>query len=253
MKLFIGVCILVSLAATLGAAELEPGLSALLSSAPADTQLSVIAKLFNPHDIQALDQKLHAEKATLAVRHKTVIDALQDNARLTQKPVLDRLSRFKSKGLVRGYTAYWIENLIVVSGTPDAISTLATDPAIESIGMNFRAELIEPVRGPIRTHGAESLDQHAVAVGQKATGAARVNRELGITGLGTIIAGLDTGVDRRSLGAARPLARSEPSAQRMLEGCAGLVAERAIRYLRPRHAYDGHHVRTAISSPTATR
>jgi hypothetical protein len=195
VKLFLGICILVSLAGGLWAAELEPGLDKLLQTAPPDSHLSVIVKLFNPHDIAALDHKLHVEKAPLALRHKTVIAALKDNAERTQGPVLARLDRMKDKGAVVGYTAYWIENLIVVLGNSDAIRTLASDPAVESIGSNFKAELIEPVRGPIRTHDSPNhLDNEVVTVGQNATGATRVNRELGITGHNRLIGGLDTGV-----------------------------------------------------------
>ena len=130
-------------------------------------------KLHNPHNIAALDQQLHAQKAPLATRHRVVIETLKDNARLTQQPVLDRLDQWKAKGEVSGYTAYWIENLIVVCGTPDVISTLATDPAVESIGPNFRAEMIEPVgRGPIRGfRPGGSLDNETTLVGQRATGA----------------------------------------------------------------------------------
>jgi hypothetical protein len=194
VRLFLGICIVVSLAGGLWAAELQPGLDKVLQSAPPDSHLSVIVKLFNPNDIAALDQKLHAEKAPLALRHKTVIAALKDNAERTQGPVLARLDRMKDKGEVVGYTAYWIENLIVVLGNSDAILGLASDPAVESIGANFRAELIQPVRGPIRSAYHSSLDHETTTTGQDATGATRVNRELGITGHNRLIGGLDTGV-----------------------------------------------------------
>jgi hypothetical protein len=180
----------------LHAAELEPALENNLLRADATQTFSVIVKLYNPRNIQALDQELHARHATLADRHRIVIHALHQNAAATQGPVVARLEAMKAQGLVEGYTAYWIENLIVVSGKAEAMQALATDPAVESVGYNFKAALIDPVaRGPIRQQRGEQLDNDAVTVGQRATGAQRVNRELGITGRGRLIAGLDTGVD----------------------------------------------------------
>ena len=196
MKLLIRFGIFVSLlwAGHLLAAELEPALQSRLNAADADHWFSVIVKLHSPRDIVALDQQLHVQKASKADRHRIVLHALHLNAEETQGPVIARLQRMETQGLVEGFTAFWIENLIVVYGKTDAILALASDPAVESIGYNFKASLIEPVaRGPIR--GSSPLDNETIVIGQRATGAARVNNELGFTGRGVIIAGLDTGVD----------------------------------------------------------
>lgn len=182
-------------AAGLQAAELAPGLESALRQAPATEPFSVIVKLCNPRNIQALDWELHARRAPLAERHRVIIEALHANAAETQGPVLDRLDQMQREGRIEGYTAYWIENLIVVLGASEAILDLADDPAVESVGPNFSVELIEPVpRGPRRDH-RESLDSHTTTRGQRAIGATRVNSELGITGAGTLIAGVDTGVE----------------------------------------------------------
>lgn len=195
----ITLCIAVALLCATGslAAGIDPGLESRLFSAPESERFSVILKLYNPQDIRALDLALHARRAPLAERHRVVIEALQSNAADTQGPVLDLLSEQKRDGSVVGYTAYWIENLIVVLGSPGAILELKEHPDVESIGFNFRAELIEPVpRGPRRSGRPSSLDVHFTTAGQRATGAARVNSELGITGQGVLVAGVDTGVDR---------------------------------------------------------
>lgn len=198
MKLLIGLFILASLFCVRGllAAELEPALESHLATATSDQSFSVIVKLHNPHDIQALDQQLHVRRASRADRHRIVLHTLHRNAEETQGPVIARLEQMKAQGQIEGYRAYWIENLIVVAGKAEAVLALATDPAVESIGYNFKAELIEPMpRGPVRGQVGFRLDNETVTVGQRATGAVRVNRELNITGRGTIIAGLDTGVD----------------------------------------------------------
>ena len=179
-----------------GAAIIEPVLEDQLWAAKPGDQFSVILKLHNPRDIAALDQELHAKRALLAERHITVIEALRANAAETQGPVLDALTTLKTAGEVEGFTAYWIENLIVVLGTAGAILDVSSHPAVEKIGPNFQPELIEPVaRGPIRGTRPSHLDTEMTTPGQDAIRATQVNRELQLNGQGVLVANCDTGVD----------------------------------------------------------
>ncbi|MDD5089187.1 MAG: hypothetical protein PHI18_10390, partial [bacterium] len=82
-------------------------MESVLRQAPSTEPFSVIVKLYNPRDIRLLDEELHARRASLAERHRLVIEALQANAAETQGPVLDRLDALRQEGLVEGYTAYW--------------------------------------------------------------------------------------------------------------------------------------------------
>lgn len=192
----IGILLILLGSFTAAAGEIEPALEEVMRAASPQDKFSVIAGLYSPRDIRALDQQLHEAKATLAERHYTVIEALKANARDTQGPVLSSLALLKKSGLVEGYTPYWIDNLIVLYGTAEAIFTLADDPAVEWIGPNFKAVLIEPVRrGPRRPYYPHRLDDELTTPGQDAVGATRVNRELGLTGEGVLVANLDTGVD----------------------------------------------------------
>ncbi len=178
------------------AAVIEPYLEDQLWSAKPGEKFSVIVKLYNPRDISALDQELHAKQAKLAERHLVVIEALQANAAETQGPVVKELDALKAAGEVEGFKAYWIENLIVIYGTGGAILEIASNPAVESIGPNFRAELIEPIlRGPIRGTRPNPLDTETTTPGQDAIHATQVNREMQITGQGVLVANCDTGVD----------------------------------------------------------
>jgi subtilisin family serine protease len=200
LRIWIGtLCGVFALAFALQAAELESDLENQLHQAAAKGNLerfSVIVELYSPRDLRALDEELHKRRAPLAERHREVIEALRANAEETQGPVLKRLDEWKRNGDVAGHTAYWIGNLIVVYGRAEAILALATDPAVRSIGPNFKAELIGPVnRGPVRSRRLGPLDDELTTPGQNATGAVRVIRELGYTGEGVLIAGLDTGVD----------------------------------------------------------
>lgn len=189
--------LLVMLAGSLFAAAIEPGLETRLNAATEKEEFSVIVKLWNPHDIQQLDRDLHERRAPLAERHLLVYNALRANAAETQGPVIEWLEGAKRSGTVAGFTAHWIENLIVVVGSADAILGLSSHPAIESIGPNFTVELINPVvRGPVRPAvPRRTLDNETTTPGQDAIGATRVNRELGINGNGVLVADCDTGVD----------------------------------------------------------
>ncbi|MFZ5433557.1 MAG: S8 family serine peptidase [Calditrichota bacterium] len=197
MKSSVRTAILACLITTIAAigAEFDPAFLVQLNQAADAARFSAIIKLHNPRDIRALDQILHLQRASLAERHRQVVQALRANAAETQGPVIAQINDLEKQGFIEGHTAYWIENLVVVYGNAKAVVELAENPAVESIGPNFKAELIEPV--PYDSEGRESnytLDTHTRTPGQRATGATRVNEELGITGEGVLIAGVDTGV-----------------------------------------------------------
>ncbi|MBK6765727.1 MAG: S8 family serine peptidase [bacterium] len=181
--------------ASLQAAEFSPALDYQLDDAQSGDFVSALVILESPVDIMALDFQLHARKASLLERHQEVIGALKYNAAQTQPAFRAELDQATRAGLVRGYTAYWIENLFVVYASKDYLETLRDRGDIKAVTENFRAELIEPIlsedRGPVRDH----LDIETTTPGQDAIRATEVNRVLGITGNGVLVANCDTGVD----------------------------------------------------------
>ena len=178
------------------AAEFSPALDYELKGRNANEPVSCIVILENPIDIRALDDRLHVEKASLARRHQEILEALHYNAEQTQSAFIAELEEARAKGLVEGYTTYWIENLIVVRAAKEFVESLRERGDIRYVTENFRAELIEPVPSERAEHGdRQSLDAETTTPGQDAMGATQVNRELGITGQGVIVANMDTGVD----------------------------------------------------------
>ena len=179
------------------AGQIEPNYHQFLLNSPLDMKQSVLVILNNNNDIRALDQQLHEDKTPLPERHLRVIEALKANARANQGPILRQLEQWKAERKVEGYTAHWVENIIVVSGTNEIVQELLNNPAVKAIEPNFTTELIAPVssRGPVRFVRPSSLDNEQTTPGQDAIGATRVNRELGITGQGVLVANCDTGVD----------------------------------------------------------
>jgi len=189
------------LAASLAsAAEFSSALEERLTTVKNGEFVSTIVILPSAVDIRALDMALHARKATVAERNREVIEALKYNAAQNQPKFLAELDMMKADGLVNGYTAYWIDNLVVVNASAEYLESLRLRGDIEFVTTNFTPELIDPLRTPEKD-GADMrsprnpLDTETTTPGQNAIGATRVNRELGITGQGVIVANCDTGVD----------------------------------------------------------
>jgi hypothetical protein len=193
-KLILTLIVLFVLALAFGvsafAGEIEPNFSAYLETLSDDDFASAIIYLRDRPDIKALDRTLRAERATMKVRHERVLTALKQAAERSQPALLNDLRGKKAAGTVRGYTPYWIMNLVVVSATKAELNRIAQRPEVEAIEGNFRATLIEPVY-----MGSPTASTGEVTKSLKAINADRVWNELGYTGAGTLVANLDTGVD----------------------------------------------------------
>jgi len=177
------------------AAEFSPALEYELEKAQGKEFVSAIVILESPIDIMALDFALHARKAPLAERHLEVIEALKYNAAQTQPAFRNELEAQKQLGELTGYTAYWIENLFVIHASKDFVESLRDRGDVKYVTENFRAELIEPILSEGREPGRNPLDTESTTAGQNAIRATEVNRVLGITGQGVLVANCDTGVD----------------------------------------------------------
>ncbi|MBK6911533.1 MAG: S8 family serine peptidase [bacterium] len=198
MKLLSRLCPVIALVLlTVGAraAEFSPSLDYLLSQAATGEHLSAIIILESPVDIQTLDMQLHVRKASLAERHREVLSALKYNADQTQPAFRAELEAAQSAGTVKGFTAYWIENLFVVSATSDFLLSLRARGDIKYVTQNFTPETIEPIRTDGTRPERNPLDAEFTTPGQDAIRATEVNRTLGITGQGVLVANCDTGVD----------------------------------------------------------
>jgi subtilisin family serine protease len=160
-----------------------------------DSLISAIVHLKEQADISALDRQLYETRASRAARHAIVIDALRAAAENSQEEFLTALDDFRDRSEVRGYTAYWITNCVVVQATARTLMEFSDRDDIQWLEKNFKARLIQPVpiKGPQR--GRHLDDNHGVPRGIRAIGAPRVWYELGITGAGRLVGNLDTGVD----------------------------------------------------------
>jgi len=174
---------------------ISPGLETQLSTLQNEDVIKVLVVMSQQADIRALDWELHDNKATMEVRHHTVMETLRNQSKTSQTALLADLEANKTGGAILGFTSHWIVNAVVVVGTVDAIRELAARPDVERVEADLIVELIEPV--PSEKIVDPSKDGRGIGItpGVVAVGARRVWNELGINGTGVIVSELDTGVD----------------------------------------------------------
>lgn len=182
----------VAFTVTASAGEIEEKFAAYLETIGDDDFASAIIYLWDRPDIRTLDNALHAAKAPMQIRHERVLSELRQVAVRSQPDLLSYLDARKLEGKVAGYTPYWIMNLVVVSAIKAELKTMAQRTDVEAIEGNFRAALIEGVGEPYMGDPTAGI---GVTNSLLAINANRVWHELGYTGAGTLIGGLDTGVD----------------------------------------------------------
>lgn len=175
------------------AAPIHAAVQARLDAARPGENVSAIFVLVEQTDVPRVLETLRLRRATRADRHLTVVRALQETAARSRPAFLARAEALRTGRQVEGYTPYWISNLVVVSGVPEAIRELARHPDVAVVEPNLRPRLIEPVE----TRPADPEVRRVVGGvpdGLRAIRADRVWYELGINGEGTLVACLDTGV-----------------------------------------------------------
>ena len=176
---------------SVGAGVIDPALEAILSKAPPDKVVSTLVYLTDQVDTAELTSQLDVERAKLKRRHEVVVLALQENVALTQGPAVAHLAARKTDGGVSDYHAFWVANIIRVDAVPAEIRALADRGDVDRIYYNHQIELIAPVGGAgAGGPGPEGgIEPGVLAVRAPEVWAA------GITGLGVLVATLDTGVD----------------------------------------------------------
>jgi uncharacterized repeat protein (TIGR01451 family) len=143
----------------------------------------------------ALETIVRQRFATRTAQRTAVFDALTSTAQSTQGPVRAFLDARASQGDVAAYQPFYIFNGFAVEGNLDTIIELAQRDDVERIVANY--PLV-----PLWNSG-ESTALPASGLGGLHPGnwnldlvdAGRVWDELGITGEGAVVAGIDTGVD----------------------------------------------------------
>ncbi|MFN8179227.1 MAG: S8 family serine peptidase [bacterium] len=174
------------------AGRLSPGLVRLTRGMKASDPVEVLVVLHDQAPVASLDANLHAARASRALRHRVVIDALREAASRAQGPILAELRAGRVAG-VRSYEAHWLLDALTVVTTVDGARSLAERSDVDVIEPALAARLLDGrTASEEAAPGGRSI---GITAGIVAIQADRVWKELGIDGTGALVASLDTGVD----------------------------------------------------------
>jgi subtilisin family serine protease len=153
--------------------------------------VSVLVYLKDQTDLNKITTHMDEQRASLQLRHETVVVELQKTASETQPELIEYLDELKNQNLVKDYRCYWIGNIIAVDTYQYIADQIDNHKDVLYVYPNFEIELVDPVyEGPVNGPG----DTREVEPGIEAIRAPEV-WEMGITGEGSLVATLDTGVD----------------------------------------------------------
>jgi len=169
------------------AGDIDPMLQDVMATSP-DQAISVLVFMKDQFDVKAVDKSLKAARASAEQRYSTVVSGLQQKARMTQSDLRGELEDLKAQGKIVDYRPFWISNMIQVRAVPAEIERIAARSDVGTIYYDFRIVADEPVSFECGEPGGD-----AVAQGVHTIRADEV-WELGITGKGTLVSNLDTGV-----------------------------------------------------------
>jgi bacillopeptidase F len=178
-------------AASAQAGGLSPGLEETLRQTAPEEVVSTLVFMAAQADLELIDMRMDAQRASIKQRHETVVRALQQTARDFQADLLNHLDTLQAQDRISDYEAFWVANIVRVDATPAEIRALAWRADVDVVYPNYPIELIEPTssRRDVRPLGPREPE-----IGLQAIRAPEV-WAMGITGEGVLVSTLDTGVD----------------------------------------------------------
>jgi len=154
-----------------------------------DKFISVLLYLTDQVDLAAINKQMDKQRASLQVRHETVVVALQGTAAATQQPLIDYLTDKQMEGKIKDFQCFWISNIIRIDAILSEIKLLAERDDIQYIYPNYEIETIKPFETQLQEPLGSQPENGVQAVRAPEVWA------LGYTGEGVLVANIDTGVD----------------------------------------------------------
>ncbi|MBE2281275.1 MAG: S8 family serine peptidase, partial [Ignavibacteriaceae bacterium] len=160
----------------------------ILQNIEEDSYIKGIIFLKDQADIETLNARLYAEKATPERRAFEVITTLQNKANATQPALISYIQDQYLARNVFSYKSFWIANMITVEARASVFRDLVKSNLVSIIDFDAPTELdkYEVERTPVE--GKESVEPGIRIIN------AHLLWELGITGQGQLVMGEDTGV-----------------------------------------------------------
>lgn len=181
-----GLCLLTTAAS---AGRLDSDLESMLAGAGPEDLVSVIAVLEDRPNAPEFARGLVAEGWPVQARHARTVRLLRTAAERSQGTLMKRLRALDAQGRVQDVRSYWIVNAVSFTAPPAVVRRVAAMKAVEEVYSDVPIVLDHPVAeneagGPLAGHewGLEMINAHKLWA-------------LGITGAGTVVCNLDTGVD----------------------------------------------------------
>jgi PKD repeat protein len=178
-----------ALPGTTTAGEIDPGLAEILDATPSGDQVSVLVFLKDQVDLELISGQLATQRANIRDRHETVVRALQQIAASTQGPTLTSFQGLIVSGQIKSFREYWITNAFEVISSKEQIFQIADFPDVAKIYYNYPIEPISPVE--------IKPDQGMITLAEPGLTAIRAPEvwAMGITGAGSLVSNIDTGVE----------------------------------------------------------
>ncbi|MBN2491450.1 MAG: S8 family serine peptidase [Planctomycetes bacterium] len=178
------------LAAVAAGGELDPTFARRLAEGDPDGFFPAVVMLSAQVDLAGLDRALDAGNAPRALRHRLVIEALRAMADATQPDVRQELRDLERRGEVRNVSGLWIVNALLLEARPAALAWIA---AHDGVAVVHDGDVAMGPPPPLNaTPGEPFLD--APTPGLVLIKADKL-WAAGITGTGSVVANIDTGVD----------------------------------------------------------
>ncbi len=170
---------------------MDPALARLLEQAwRPDRTIAVVVVLRDQVDPEEVVRRA---PDPIAARSRLVA-ALQALAERTQAPLRAYLEGARAAGRVESYRPFWIFNGLGVRARPGIVRALAVHPAVRLVRLDRYRRWVVP------TDGGEAASGAAIQTAGVEWNVARIRADevwstLQVSGTGTVVAGMDTGVD----------------------------------------------------------
>lgn len=170
--------------------RIDPALAEILTPMNESDLTRVIIVMDDQIDLNAMHEAFKKRRATKAERHYEVVTALQAKAAETQGAILNDLSARRAVGHVEFMESKWIVNMVYATATKQVIIALASR---DDVGMIYHdGQLL--LDAPVDSSPASQLSPGSAEPNLRAINAHKL-WDLGITGEGTIVMNIDTGVN----------------------------------------------------------
>ncbi|MET8311909.1 S8 family serine peptidase [Micromonospora sp. NPDC005173] len=168
----------VTVGASAGAAAATAGPAAFAERAGMVTVIVVLRSQVDPSTVVAPSRRK---------REVALVRALRARAAADQSGVLGLLARRQAQGLVADVVPLWVVNAVAVAAKPEVIAELAARPDVHEIRPDRTIQA--PPSTVASSNLAAPVEPNVEAVNAPALWS------LGLTGQGTVVATMDTGVD----------------------------------------------------------